>query len=214
MAGWGVLLPPCTSEYRLITVREQQGCAYGDKDQAVIYWKQGNAEYQIKGIDYQLDEVANIAESLLGVEHDVFSKQLASAATPIEPPPTGELTYFWPKELPADLVIVTDESSADETGFELQLKSVTVPGKMPWIIGGSRLRGGSCANTDELVVIRGQYGCEPIGSGAGFGVEWHENGSKYFAGGMGASGDEARQLAESLEPVDLVTWRQRLANIR
>jgi hypothetical protein len=50
-------------------------------------------------------------------------------------------------------------------------------------------------------------------TGAGYSVFWTERGNPYAVIG-GLARDAALALAESLEPVDLATWRARLAQVR
>ncbi len=70
---------------------------------------------------------------------------------------------------------------------------------------------GQPANPATPVTVRGLDGCFPAATGAGFIVEWIENGTRYSVGGMGVSQELALATANNLETLDLVSFLARLA---
>lgn len=127
---------------------------------------------------------------------------------------TGNMTYFWPGNLPAGFVLSREISYAGPDGFALTFMNPS--------IGAIRLVGGAeadqyqyCANLEnnpsEPVMVRGLEGCFPPSTGGGFAVEWNENGTHYAVGGMGLSKESTLAIAEQLEAIDLATFLARLA---
>jgi hypothetical protein len=210
---WVPYLPPCNDEYQGITVRGQQGCATVDNSgryvRPRVFWQKGETIYAALGSGLQLEEVLETVEHLEVIERDVFHQRIEPLVTPTATP-SGPLVYYWPSGFPKGLVVDAIESSADESGFVLGLIS---PGN-EW---SAVIKGGSKADLNEFCndlyepgVVHGQQGFISTGTGAGFGVAWRENGHPYVIGGSGMSLAEVQELADTLESVDLIEWRQRL----
>lgn len=210
---WVPYLPPCNNKYQDITVRGQRGCVSVDNSghytRVRVFWQRGGTIYAALGSGLQLEDILETVEHLEVVGRDVFRQRIEPLITPTITP-SGPLVYYWPSELPKELIIDARESSADETGFVLSLMS---PGN-EW---SAVLRGGSKADLNEFCddlyepgIVRGQQGFINMGTGAGFGVAWRENENPYTIGGPGMYLAEVQELADTLEPVTLTEWIRRL----
>jgi hypothetical protein len=213
---FGTYLPPCGANYRAVTIHGQPGCASVDNNTRSIriFWQEDNTVYSIDSAGLSLEETLAIGEASQTLNHDAFQQDLAFYVTPT-PNPSGPLVYYWPSEIPVGFVISAEQSSVDDNGFVLALKSLENDGRDGMIWGGSKARlDEACDVTLKPGIVRGRSGYLGMGTGAGFGVAWRENGHPYVIGGIGMSSQDVQMIADTLEPVDQVTWQQRLARER
>ena len=122
------------------------------------------------------------------------------------------LVYMWPKTLPQGLAIQKDKSSADNTRFVLELAQSGGGQFFATITGGPGSAAATPPSRGTQTTVRG-LPATLFTTGAGYSVFWSERGNPYAVIG-GLARDAALALAESLEPVDLATWRARLAQVR
>jgi hypothetical protein len=114
--------------------------------------------------------------------------------------------YMWPTILPQQLIIKQSGSYAHAGGFTLTLTSPT---------GGqfsATLRGGVEAQIPPQhgtrIIIHGQPGIA-FTTGAGYNLFWSERGWSYQLT-SGLSLDDALLLAQSLEPLNMSMWHERM----
>jgi hypothetical protein len=211
-----VSLPPCDAGYHTITIHGEPGCMNIDNNGLLmhVFWHEGSTIYSIDSGGMSLEETLAIGEASQALDYEAFQRNLAPYVTPT-PNPSGPLVYYWPAKIPAGLVIDTDRSSVDDNGFVLALESLENDGRSGMIWGGSMTRlDEACDVTLQLGIVRGQSGYLGMGTGAGFGVAWRENGHPYEIGGIGMSLQDVQAIADALEPVDQITWQQRLTSER
>lgn len=132
-------------------------------------------------------------------------------------PATTTAPLLWPEPLPDGLRVDAAHSSIEADRWELTLFDPTNPQSIVWIRGGegpwSEARPGS-----RPVTVRGVDG-SAFTTGAGWGIIWTEKstvperpaGVVYNVGGFLLSAEAAAAIAETLQPVDQATFRQRLA---
>lgn len=131
------------------------------------------------------------------------------------PVKVGNITYFWPLSI-AGFELRRESSQADADGFILSFDDDQGLGISLRILGGTYAERdeycqGQPANPATPVTVRGLEGCFPAATGAGFIVEWIENGTRYSVGGMGVSQELALATANNLEALDWAAFLARLA---
>mgnify|MGYP001216167926 CR=1 FL=1 len=131
------------------------------------------------------------------------------------PVKVGNITYFWPLSIDG-FELRRENSQADADGFILSFEDAQGLGISLRILGGTHAERdeycqGQPANPATPVTVRGLEGCFPAATGAGFIVEWIENGTRYSVGGMGVSQELALATANNLEALDLAGFLARLA---
>lgn len=213
---YGISLPPCDAGYQAITIHGTPGCASVDNNAQNIHisWQEGSTIYSIDSFGLSLEASLALGEASQALDRVTFQQALALHVTPT-PSPSGSLVYYWPSKIPAGFAIDASRSSVDDTGFVLALKSLQNDGRDGRIWGGLQARfDEACETTGMPGMVRGQPGYVAMGTGAGFGVAWRENGHPYVIGGMGMSSLDVQAIADALEPVDQDTWRQRLTSER
>jgi hypothetical protein len=123
--------------------------------------------------------------------------------------PQNPLMYMWPTQIPQGLRINKAASEADTNHFILELEG----GQFSTTIAGGR---GTIAEQipprGTAITVRG-VPATLFTTGAGFAVFWTERGQPYMVGG-GLGRNAVLAMAESLEALDLATWRSRLRNAR
>ena len=134
-----------------------------------------------------------------------------SAQSGRQEPASTAVPLLWPEPLPDGLRVDAAQSSIDAGGWTLQLIDPDDPQGIMWIRGGS----GAWAEPrpgSRTVLVRGVEG-NAFSTGAGWGVTWTEGpeGAAYNVGGFLLSAESAVAIAETLQPVDEATFRQRLA---
>lgn len=131
------------------------------------------------------------------------------------PVKVGNITYFWPLSI-AGFELRREYSQADADGFILSFDDDQRLGIYLRILGGTYAERdeycqGRPSNPATPVTVRGLEGCFPAATGAGFIVEWIENGTRYSVGGMGVSQELALATANNLEALDWAAFLARLA---
>jgi hypothetical protein len=157
-----------------------------------------------------------IATALATVQPTAVAAAPTSAPQPTvqaNPTPQGSTAfkYFWPTSLPAGLVIEPAQSSADERAFSLEIAAPDGGQSSATIMGGpaSQALQPPPATGSKPITIRGQQGLA-FSTGAGVSLFWQEGGQQYaIRSSLGQ--EDALALAESLESLDLATWKGRLA---
>jgi hypothetical protein len=213
---YGISLPPCDAGYQAITIHGTPGCASVDNNGPFIHisWQEGSTIYSIDGSGISLEETLMLGEAAQVFDRAAFQQALTAYMTPT-PSPSGPLVYYWPSKIPDGFGVDAVHSSIDDTGFVLALKSLQNDGRDGRIWGGLQARfDEACETTGMPGMVRGQPGYVAMGTGAGFGVAWRENGHPYVIGGMGMSSLDVQAIADVLEPVDQATWQQRLTSER
>lgn len=126
---------------------------------------------------------------------------------------SGVLLYFWPVSLPSDMKFNSQNSFFSDDGYVIMFDK-TEPGTSTVLWAGKEAdRYPYCDGQAKPDQIRGVQGCSSMGTGAGAGIEWMENGVHYVVGGFGNSMEAIIQFAESLESVDYQTWQLKIANV-
>jgi len=121
--------------------------------------------------------------------------------------------YLWPTFIPKGVKINTLSSFADQTGFLLVL--IDGNGKVSIrILGEEAPRAGPCPKDSEKVSIRNIEACYSFSSQTGYFLEWAEHGMHFLIGGTDTSRELNFQIAQSLEEVDLETWKERLKSVQ
>lgn len=108
-------------------------------------------------------------------------------------------------------MIQPDQSSADERAFSLEIAAPDGGQFSATIMGGpaSQALQPPPAAGSKSITIRGQQGLA-FSTGAGVSLFWQEGGQQYaIRSSLGQ--EDALALAESLESLDLTTWKGRLA---
>jgi hypothetical protein len=124
----------------------------------------------------------------------------------------GVLLYFWPVSLPSDMKLNSQNSFFSDGGYRIVFDKAE-PGTTIVLWAGKEAdRYPYCDGQAKSDQIRGVQGCSSMGTGAGAGIEWMENGVHYVVGGFGNSMEAIIQFAESLESVDYQTWQLKIAN--
>lgn len=126
-------------------------------------------------------------------------------------PPLGN-GYMWPRQIPPGQTVHKESSWASETSFVLTL--VQSGGRFSSTITGgpSSIANSRPSQRTIPVTVRGQQGIL-YEVGPGFNLYWTEGGQPYSI--MGLLGRaEVISLAESLQLMDLATWRARLEAAR
>jgi hypothetical protein len=125
--------------------------------------------------------------------------------------PAATPLYLWPASLPEPLAIDPAQSAADETGFVLELSDAS--GELQaTILGGTYVTAAPVDDPPfgaEPTTIRGNEGYA-LNTGGGWGLHWREQDTHLSVVGN-LPREMAFTIAESLEPVDLDTWQERLA---
>lgn len=142
------------------------------------------------------------------------SPQSSTAAEPSTPaaPQTGSLTYLWPVKLPNGFEIRPARSSADASGFSLDIGGTGGQPPAASIVGGkSSPAGEPPTNAGQMaeIRIRNTMGTAYDHS-TGYSIFWEEQEVPYAIIGD-LSIEQGRAIAESLQPVDLATWQSNLA---
>ncbi|MCX6049670.1 MAG: hypothetical protein NT075_31610 [Chloroflexi bacterium] len=142
----------------------------------------------------------------------------------LTPGPTtapGKLVYYWPRYIPEGYSkhLFLNRSFADEQGYRLWLADPTAQSII--INGGLQRQGGTEQRFRVTLKSFCDFGCIPFaagpftgwksgGTGAGFAYGWELDGQFYAVAGGTQYLD---QVTAALEPVDLQTWLQRLAEL-
>jgi len=124
-------------------------------------------------------------------------------------PGAGPLLYMWPRYIPQGLMVRKDKSSASTTKFVLELYDPAGGQFYGTITGGPDSVAVNPPARGVPLAVRGRQGVS-FTTGAGYSVFWSEGGQSYAVIG-GLSRDDALAIAESLDPLDLAAWRNRLA---
>lgn len=120
------------------------------------------------------------------------------------------LQYLWPEPLPGGMLIDRASSWADATGFNLALTDPAELQNQIWIVSSSK-QGREPNPGSRPVTVRGVEGWA-FTTGAGWSVSWVEHDQPVSIGGFLLSPERAVALAETLRPIDVATWKQRLAD--
>jgi len=147
-------------------------------------------------------QTANTPSSIEVQPTVIQSQPLPSDSTA----PTGNITYFWPRNLPEGFALSRETSFANSDGFALAFINPSS--------GAINLLGGTEVNqfqSCEPVTVRGLEGCFPPGTGGGSAVQWKENYTYYAVGVMSLPKELTLSIAEQLESIDLPTFLARLA---
>jgi hypothetical protein len=124
-----------------------------------------------------------------------------------------ERIYLWPTFIPDEVKINTASSSAGQTGFLLEL--VDSDNKVSIrILGEEAPSSGPCPMDLEKVQIRNVEACYASSSNTGYVLQWSEHGMHFLIGGTSTSRELTLQIAQSLEEVDLETWKKRLKSVQ
>ena len=124
---------------------------------------------------------------------------------------TGGMLYFWPAFVPPEMKFNSVRSLSSEDGYVIEFSDPQTGTAMVLRTGTEADRYPYCAGQTSPYQIRGVEGCSSMGTGAGAGLEWKENGVHYSLGGIGNSLETVIQFAGNLEVIDYQTWQQKFA---
>ena len=141
--------------------------------------------------------------------------QPSAATEPSTPaaPETGSLSYFWPANLPSGFEIRPARSSADASGFSLDIGGAGGQPPAASIVGGkSSPAGEPPTNAGQMaeIRIRNTTGTAYDHS-SGYSIFWEEQGVPYAIIGD-LSIEQGRAIADALQPLDLAAWQKNLAS--
>jgi hypothetical protein len=135
---------------------------------------------------------------------------------PTVPPPTltaaGGLLYFWPASLSPEMSVNRTRSFSGDGGYSIEFTNDQTGASTALRAGMEADRYPYCEGQTTPYQIRGVEGCYYLGTGAGAGLEWRENGVHYSVGGIGNSLTAVVQFATNLGVLDYQTWQQKLSN--